>query len=105
MAGGVGPVEWWADSANIEAIRDFAHMSGLLVKHRPHSSASAAAGGEDNVINGNSSAAAVSIRLTLQPTKFPEELYREVWSIQPVVNELLDTVSRDQEFLEEALDR
>ena len=45
----------------------------------------------------------MNIAITLQPSKFPQELYDLAWSIQTDLNELIDAVSRDHEFLEESL--
>ena len=79
---------WWRDPSHVQAVRHYAQMSGLLYRSKP--------------LDGN---AAVNISVTLQPAKFPKELFDLVWSIQPDLNEVLDAVSRDLQFLEEALRR
>lgn len=81
---------WWKDPATIQAIRHHAHLSGLLYRplHLPISSQLA----------GNMS-------VTLQPSKFPEDQFHQVWDVQPSVNSLVDAVSRDVQFLKEALER
>lgn len=74
--------EWWRVTANIRAVHDYAHMAGLL--YRP----------TDGLVN---------IAVTLQPTKFPQELFKLVSEIQPDLNSLVDAVSRDVQFLTESL--
>ena len=80
--------DWWQDPGNIRAIREYAHLAGLLVRSST-----------DNEENHS----AMNIAVTLQPSKFPQELYDLAWSIQTDLNELIDAVSRDHEFLEESL--
>ncbi len=80
--------EWWEDPANIQAIRHHAHLSGLLY------------GSKDLPLS-----CAVNMSVTLQPWDFPQELFHRVWSLQPDLNALMDAVSRDTEFLSEALGR
>lgn len=81
--------EWWRDQANVHAIHHYAHMAGLLFKPPGKD-------GKDAITN---------IPVTLQPAKFPEELYQLVWQLQPDFNYLLDAVSRDTQFLEESLQK
>lgn len=78
--------EWWEDPANVQAIRHHAHLSGLLY------------GSKDLPLS-----CAVNMSVTLQPWDFPQELFHRVWSLQPDLNALMDAVSRDTEFLSEAL--
>ena len=84
--------EWWKDPATIQSIRHYAHMSGLLYCPPPSPDTSDAT-------------PAVNIAVTLQPSKFPKELFEVVRSLQPEINSLLDAVSRDVDFLKEALSR
>ena len=74
---------WWKDKRNLEAVRHYAHMSGLLIRFD-----------EMSVVN---------TPLTLQACPYPKKLYEEVWALQPSINSLIDAVSRDVGFLEEAL--
>lgn len=77
---------WWKDKSNLQAARHYAHLKGLLYRSR--------------IATDNS---AVNSPLTLQPCDFPQELYEKIWALQPAVNSLVDAVSRDLGFLEEAL--
>lgn len=79
---------WWRDEANLASVRHYAHMSGLLYRSR--------------VLKDNS---AVNITVTLQPWRYPEELFQLVWDVQPDLNAAIDAMSRDLKFLEEALER
>lgn len=80
---------WWTCRANIESIRDFAVQHGLTMKATkdPYDS---------QVTN---------ISVTLTPTKFPAELFLLAQSIQSDINNLVDAISRDDHFLESALER
>ena len=78
---------WWEDSTNITAIRDYAHLSGLCTSEN------------------NASHSAAIIPVTLLPSKFPRDLFDLVWSLQKDLNALIDAVSRDHSFLTEALER
>lgn len=82
--------EWWLDPSNIQTIRHYAHLSGLLYRPPP------------GTLSDNT---AVNIAVTLQPRKFPKELFELVWDVQPDLNSLVDSVSRDLGFLQEALRR
>lgn len=76
------------DQPNVHAARQLAHVCGVLSRAEPVS---------DNK--------AVNVPLTLRPYNFPRELFQLVWDIQPHLNSLVDALSRDTEFLEEALGR
>ena len=78
--------EWWQDPETVKSIRYYAHVSGLLYHSRNLS--------ENSFVN---------LPLTLQPWRFPKEVYELVWEIQPHLNSLIDAVSRDTEFLRESL--
>lgn len=81
--------EWWKDEDALRAVRDFACMSGLLVKSSPSPM-------DDNVSN---------VPLTVQPSWFPAELFSRGTSVQPELNLLIDAVSTDHTFLEDTLGR
>ena len=78
-------IPWWKDIRNLQDARCYARLKGLLY------------------LSENNSA--VNPPLTLQPHNYPQELYEELWALQPAVNSLVDAVSRDLEFLEETLAR
>lgn len=82
--------EWWKDPTTIQAVRQYAQLAGLLYCPLPNSIANTST---------------VNVTITLHPSKFPKELYDFVWEIQPHMNSLVDAVSRDHDFLKEALDR
>ena len=85
--------EWWQNPHTVQAVRDYAHMAGLL-----HLSSTSTGTGEgDKYLTG--------VPITLQPSKFPQEFFELVWSIQPDLNDLMDAISRDHKFLTEALQR
>lgn len=77
---------WWNDISSLQAARHYSHLNGLLYLHKDIA--------ENSAVNGP---------LTLQACKFPQELYEKIWALQPAVNSLVDAVSRDLGFLEEAL--
>ena len=81
--------EWWKSSANISAIKDYAIQQGLLVKATRDLS-------DETVTN---------VSVTLTPSLFPRELFDLACSIAADLNSLVDHVSRDQQFLESALER
>lgn len=81
-------IPWWKDARNVQAAQYYARLKGLMLR--------------SDSTEGN---VAMNYPLTLQPHNFPQELYEEVWALQPAVNSLLDAVSRNLEFLEEALAR
>ena len=89
---------WWNDPAAIQAVRHYAHTAGLLYCLPPPPPPTSSSSRSANT-------AAVNIAVTLQPSKFPKELYELAWAIQPDINSLVDAVSRDLDFLKEALDR
>ena len=79
--------DWWNGHAVAKSVREFAHLAGLLI--RPSST--------------SCDQSAVNFNVTLTPTKFPQDLFELVMSIQPDLNLLFDSVSGDLEFLEESL--
>ena len=81
--------EWWKSSANISAIKDYAIQQGLLVKATRDPS-------DETVTN---------VSVTLTPSLFPRELFDLACSIAADLNSLVDRVSRDELFLENALQR
>ena len=81
--------DWWTEPSAVDSIREFAHLAGLLVQSSASSSATSA----------------VNIPVTLTPTRFPQDQFELVMSIQPDLNSLLDSVSGDLEFVEESLQR
>ena len=81
--------EWWRSSANISAIKDYAIQQGLLVKATRDPS-------DETVTN---------VSVTLTPSLFPRELFDLACSIAADLNSLVDRVSRDEQFLENALQR
>ena len=81
--------EWWKNEDTVQAIRDCACMSGLLVKSSPNPM-------DDNVSNAP---------LTVQPSWFPAELFSTGAEVQPELNLLIDAVSTDHVFLEDTLGR
>lgn len=78
-------IPWWKDVRNIQAAQCYARLKGILYS-------------SDNNV-------AVNPPLSLYPCNFPQELYKKIWTLQPAMNSLVDAVSRDLEFLEEALAR
>ena len=80
---------WWESQANIESIRDYAIQQGLLIR------------ASDDPKDGR----AVNIAVTLFPSKFPQELFELAYSIAPDINDMIDAVSRDHQFLESVLKR
>jgi hypothetical protein len=85
VCNGVGS-PWWKDRRNLQAARHYAHVKGLLYR--------------SDVVADNT---AVNGPLTLQACDFPQELYDEIWELQPALNSLIDAASQDIGFLEEAL--
>ena len=81
--------EWWKSSANISAIKDYAIQQGLLVKATRDPS-------DETVTN---------VSVTLTPSLFPRELFDLAHSIAADLNSLVDHVSRDELFMENALQR
>jgi hypothetical protein len=81
--------EWWKSSANISAIKDYAIQQGLLVKATRDPS-------DETVTN---------VSVTLTPSLFPRELFDLACSIAADLNSLVDRVSRDEQFLEDSLQR
>ena len=81
--------EWWKSSANISAIKDYAIQQGLLVKANRDP-------GDETVTN---------VSVTLTPSLFPKGLFDLSCSIAADLNSLVDRVSRDDLFLENALQR
>ena len=81
--------EWWNSGANISAIKDYAIQQGLLVKSTRDPS-------DETVTN---------VSVTLTPSLFPKELFDLACSIAADLNSLVDCVSRDELFLENALQR
>ena len=81
--------EWWNSRANISAIKDYAIQQGLLVKATRDPS-------DETVTN---------VAVTLTPSLFPRELFDLARSIAVDLNSLVDHVSRDELFLENALKR
>ena len=81
--------EWWKSSVNISAIKDYAILQGLLVKATRDPS-------DETVTN---------VSVTLTPSLFPRELFDLACSIAADLNSLVDHVSRDEQFLENALQR
>ena len=79
--------EWWKASADISAIKDYAIQQGLLVKATSDPS-------DETVTN---------VSVTLTPSLFPRELFDLACSIAADLNSLVDAVSRDEKFLENAL--
>ena len=81
--------DWWTSKSNIQAIRDFAMLQGLIVKATNHPS-------DCSVVN---------VSVTLTPSKFPAELFHLAHNIQRSINTLIDAVSRDDQFLNSVLER
>ena len=81
--------EWWSSHTNISAIKDYAIQQGLLVKTTSDPS-------DETVTN---------VSITLTPSLFPKELFDLACSIATDLNSLVDGVSRDNLFLENALHR
>ena len=77
------------DPSTVESIREFAHLAGVLVRSSP----------------SNCHKSAVNVPVTLRPSKFPREQFELAMAIQPDLNYLLDAVSRDEQFLQESLER
>ena len=76
--------KWWNDQTSVATARDHAILSGLLFGYRN--------GGFDNV------------SISLQPAKFPRELFHKAMSIQEAVNTIIDKLSVDNEFLASAFE-
>jgi len=82
-------VEWWKSAANFAAIRDYALQCGLLLR----------------VSEDPNDDRCTPVSMTVLPSKFPEELFHLACAVQQDVNNLLDAVSRDHDFLETVLGR
>ena len=81
--------EWWKSRANISAIKDYAIQQGLLIKATRDPS-------DETMTN---------VSVTLTPSLFPRELFDLACSIAADLNSLVDHVSRDELFMENALQR
>ena len=79
--------EWFQE--DLEAIRDCAFISGLLLRSSTNPN--------DFTVK--------NIAVNITPSPFPAELYQLAVEIQPALNLLVDAVSRDHAFLEESLKR
>ena len=76
---------WWRNPASVATIIDFALISGCLYRR-----------------NGEG---CTTVSLSLQPAKFPEELYHKAVSIQMAINTVVDAVSMDDEVLGSAFEK
>ena len=81
--------EWWSSRTNISAIKDYAIQQGLVIK--------ATSDPSDETV--------IKVSVTLTPSLFPKELFHLACSIATDLNSLVDGVSRDNLFLENALQR
>lgn len=81
---------WYKDPDTVRALYDLAIASGILVKP----SADVA-----------DSCAAVTVNVLAMPSYYPVELFMLGHDIQPGLNSLIDVVSRQHDFLAEALEK
>ena len=80
-----GGGNWWRDPASIATVRGFALLSGI---------AEQCDGG-----------GCTTVPLSLQPAKFPKELYHKAVSIQMAINTVVDAMSMDDEVLSSAFEK
>ncbi len=78
--------QWWEEPDAADSVRAYAHLCGLLMQLLPSDPTSA-----------------VNMSATLRPSKFPQEHYELVATIQPYLHELLDAVCHDEAFMEESM--
>ena len=81
---------WYKDLSALREIVDFAINSGLIIKPSAEL---------------RDATAAVTIGLCLTPSHFPRELFSLGCDIQPALNLMIDTISRDHSFLATALEK
>ena len=81
--------QWWQHKPSIESVRDFAILRGLLIRSSDEPE----------------EARSFNIPLSLLPYKFPRDLFQLSSDIAPGINEVLDGISRDPDFLESVLRR
>ena len=74
---------WWRDPESVATAKDYAILNGLLFGYRD--------------IEG-----CTNVSVSLQPAKFPQELFQKVVSNQEAVNVVVDALSTDHEFLTSA---
>ena len=73
---------WWKDAASVATARDFALLTGLLFQP-----------------DGNG---CHNLPVSLQPTKFPEQLFHKAFRVQEAMNTVVDALSSDHEALSSA---
>ena len=74
---------WWRDPESVATAKDYAILNGLLFGRRD---------GEG----------CTNVSISLQPAKFPRELFQKAVSNQEAVNTIVDVLSTDYEFLASA---
>ena len=74
---------WWRDSESVSTAKDYAILDGLLF-------------GRD------AGKGCTNVSVSLQPAKFPQELFKKVVLNQEAVNTVVDALSTDHEFLTSA---
>ena len=82
--------EWYKDQGHIRAIFDLAICSGIIMKPP---------------VDAVDPSAAVAVSILATPSYFPKELFVHAEDIQPGLNSLIDTVSRQHDFIAGALEK
>ena len=79
--------KWWDDAASLVAVQQMVHLNSVLM--RPST----------KTIQPS------NVSVTLEPSLFPLEQYQYVSGLQTVLNELVDAVSRDHDFIVQTFER
>ena len=77
---------WWEDEGCFEAVQQLFHTNCVLMRPSPDSNP-------------------CCMSVTLEPSLFPERQYELVRELQPHFNSLVDSVSRDHEFLVQTFEK
>ncbi len=79
--------KWWKNVESLVAVQQLVHVNSVFVRPSPVT------------IQPNNAP------VSLQPSLFPINQYQYVWGLQNVLNELIDAVSRDHDFIVKTFER
>ncbi len=81
--------KWWTNAESLVAVQQLVHMNSVLyiIPSAPDAS-------QPN-----------NLSVTLEPSLFPINQYQYVFGLQNILNELIDAVSRDHDFIVKTFER
>ena len=79
--------KWWTNAESLVAVQQLVHMNSVLIRPSPDAS-------QPN-----------NLSVTLEPSLFPINQYQYVFGLQNILNELIDAVSRDHDFIVKTFER